>query len=111
MIDKYHDEKKTETGFDSLQSLRAYLQANLRDNKSNLVIVMASPTSITMLASPQARTKVYRDFTTPLNVLSSYKSMPDPAEARSCHSSLDERRKGNPQRQQVHLHKCVLIND
>ena len=92
MIDKDKDEIKTETGFDSLQSLRAYLQANLRANKPRrLVIAIASPTPITMLPSLQAWMEAYPGSITPLNVPLFYKSMPDLAEAGSCHSSWNER--------------------
>ena len=107
MIDKNKDKNKTETGSHSLQSLRAYLRAN----KPNMVIALAWTTPITMLPSVQAWMEVYPGSIAPLNILVFYKSMPDLAETGSCHSSLDERRKGNPQVQQVHLHKSVLMND
>ena len=87
MIDKNKNENKIETGLDSPQSLRAYLQAN----EPNLVIAIASPTSITMLPSVQAWTGVYPGSIAPLNVLVFYKSMPDLAQTGSCHSSLDQR--------------------
>ena len=92
MIDENKDENKTERGLDGLQSLRAYLRANLQANRPRcLVTAIASLTPITMLPSLQAWTEAYPGSATPLNVPIFYKSMPDLAKARSGHSSLDER--------------------
>lgn len=94
MIDKSRDKNKTQRGSGgagSLQSQRADLRVNLWAKKPNLVIAVASPTPITMLPSLQTWTEAYSGSITLLNVPVFCKSMPDLAEAKPCHSSLDER--------------------